>query len=65
MADLEKVKKGLECCARCTNDEPFAGCDECPYDEISISVQECRAVLCVEALEVIENAEIQYYPAGT
>lgn len=53
MADLEKVKKGLECCARCTNDEPFAGCDECPYDEISISVQECRAVLCVEALEVI------------
>ena len=49
-----KVRKGLECCARCTNDNPFDGCDECPYNEISVSVQECRSVLCMNALEMMK-----------
>ena len=58
MADREKVRKGLECCARCTNEEPFGGCDDCPYNEISISVQDCRAVLCKDALEVIDREAV-------
>lgn len=66
MADLEKVKKGLECCEKSMSDEdPFARCRECPYNDESIFTDDCRAVLSKDALEVIENAEIQHYPAGT
>ena len=51
---IERVMKGLECCAACTNEDPFQRCDECPYNE-SISVQECRAVLSQEALHLIKK----------
>ena len=65
MADLEKVKKGLECCAKSMSDEdPFAKCLECPYNDESIFTDDCRAVLSKDALEVIEHAEIQRDPAG-
>ena len=53
MEKLEKVKKGLKCCMANTPDDPFQKCDECPYNEISIAVEDCRAVLSREALEVI------------
>jgi len=54
MMDLVKrVKKGLECCMACSSDDPFERCEECPYNEISIEVEDCRAVLSREALEVI------------
>ena len=57
MADMEKVKKGLECCKASTNDDPFQRCSECPYNDISISVQECRAVLSADALELLKEQE--------
>ena len=55
MDDLEKIAKGLECCAESTNDDPFQRCDECPYNDISISVQDCRAVLSRDALDLIRG----------
>ena len=54
MARYEKVIKGLECCMACTNDDPFAKCHECPYDT-KISVQECRAELSADALELLKD----------
>ena len=55
--DREKVKKGLECCKASTNDDPFRQCSECPYNDISISVQDCRAVLSADALELLREQE--------
>ncbi len=57
LIDKEKVKKGLECCKACTNDDPFQRCSECPYNDISISVQDCRAVLSADALELLKEHE--------
>jgi len=56
MADIEKVKKGLACCQISMGEEdPYSKCvHECPYHDESIYVEDCRAVLCREALEVIE-----------
>ena len=51
----DDVIKGLECCAACTNEDPFQRCDECPYNSVSVSVQDCRAVLSRDALEVIRG----------
>jgi len=55
MADIEKVIKGFECCKACTNEEPFAKCDDCPYNEVSVSVQECRGVLSSDVLELLKK----------
>ena len=52
---LNRVRKGLECCAACTNENPFQRCDECPYNEVGISVQDCRAVLSADALELLKG----------
>lgn len=52
MTDTQVIE-GLECCAECTNDDPFARCMECPYNEIGISMQDCRAVLSRDALNRI------------
>ena len=57
MVDREKVKKGLECCKASTNDDPFQRCSECPYNDISISVQDCRSVLSADALELLKEQE--------
>ena len=57
MIDREKVKKGLECCKASMNDDPFQRCSECPYNDISISVQDCRAVLSADALELLKEQE--------
>ena len=66
MTDRDKVKKGLECCKVSMNDDPFQGCSECPYNDISISVQECRAVLSADALELLKEQEAKSTPtAGT
>ena len=55
--DMEKVLKGLECCIKSTWDDPFAECEHCPYNEISIYVQECRAVLSADALTLLKEQE--------
>ena len=55
MEKLQKVMDGLECCRKSTNEDPFQKCSECPYNDISISVQDCRAVLCEDALEVLKS----------
>ena len=57
MIDREKVKKGLECCKARTDEDPFPGCSECPYNYISISVQDCRSVLSADALELLKEQE--------
>ena len=60
MAEIEKTKKGLECCQISMHDEePFEKCQECPYNEISVYVQECRSALCMDALELISALENQ------
>ena len=53
MVDIEKVKKGLECCKECTKEDPFQRCGDCPYNEESIFIQDCRAVLSADALELL------------
>jgi len=57
MVDMEKVKKGLKCCKESTNEDPFRGCSECPYNYIIISVQDCRSVLSADALELLKEQE--------
>ena len=48
---LEKVQKGLACCkVSIGNSDPFEKCKECPYNGISIDVEDCRSVLCADAL---------------
>lgn len=38
------------------NEEPFALClSECPYNGESICVQDCRSVLCADALELLKE----------
>lgn len=55
MADIDKVKKGLECCKECKEEDPFQRCSDCPYNDVSICVQDCRAVLSADALELLEK----------
>ena len=55
MADIEKVIEGLECCKENKEDNPFPKCGDCPYNEISLFVDDCRAVLSADALEVIKS----------
>lgn len=61
MIDREKVNKGLECCIKSTWNDPFAECEHCPYNEISIFVQECRAVLSADALALLKEQEVQKF----
>ena len=54
MMTIDKVINGLDCCKECTNEEPFQKCNECQYNT-TVSVQECRAVLSKDALELIKE----------
>lgn len=49
----EKVIKGNVCCMASTGEDPFHSCDECPYNNVSVVMQDCRSVLCRETLEVL------------
>ena len=60
MHDIEKVIKGLACCRDSMNDNPLARCEECPYNDEGFSVQECRSVLCADALEAIQLDKLYY-----
>lgn len=55
MPDTAKLIHGLECCRDSMNDNPLARCGECPYNDEGFSVQECRSVLCKDALEVLRK----------
>jgi len=57
MTDREKVTKGLRCCMNSTVEDPFHMCQECPYNEVSVAVQDCRALLSAEALELLNNQQ--------
>ena len=50
--DLDKIISAWE---HCTSDE--GDCDDCPYNEVSVSVQECRGVLSSDALELLKEQE--------
>ena len=52
--DLDKVLKGLRCC-QVDKDGDLEMCERCPYNKISIVVQECRTELCKDALDVISE----------
>lgn len=52
--DLDKVLKGLRCC-QVDSDGDLEQCNQCPYNSISIVVQECRTELCKDALDVISE----------
>ena len=56
--DIEQVKKGLRYCQVDENDD-LEECAKCPYNEISLIVQECRTQMDRDALEVIEALEEQ------
>ena len=50
----EDVRKGLECCqVSMSEEDPFGKCQECPYNQVSVCVQDCRSVLCKDALELV------------
>lgn len=52
----EDVKKGLKCCqVSMSEEDPFGKCQECPYNQVSVCVQECRSVLCKDALELLKE----------
>lgn len=54
--DREKVIKGHECCQISMSEEnPFEKCEECPYNYIGISVQDCRSVLSGNTLELLKE----------
>ena len=58
MPDIGKVIKGLECCQISMDDKnPFEKCDECPYNHISVSVQDCRSILSVDCIELLKEKE--------
>lgn len=61
MPDLEKTIKGLECCKKLSAKDPFSGCDDCPYNEISVAVEDCRAVLCADALKIIQDGRTFHF----
>lgn len=55
MDKLEKVKKAQACCQISMSDEnPFEKCTECPYNEVSLCVEDCRSVLSKDTLELLE-----------
>jgi hypothetical protein len=58
--DREKVIKGQECCQISMSEEnPFEKCEECPYNYIDISVQDCRSVLSGNTLELLKKQEAE------
>lgn len=60
--DREKVIKGQECCQISMSEEnPFEKCEECPYNHIGISVQDCRSVLSGNTLELLKEQQQQIW----
>ena len=55
MTEFERVQKGLECCAVLDSINGKDRCNECPYNKISINVDDCRRVLNKEALEILKD----------
>ena len=51
--DAEKIMAGLRCC-QVENYGDLEHCEECPYNEVSICVQECRTALNRDAQELID-----------
>ena len=56
MIDLEKLKKGAQCC-QAEKDGDLEHCEDCPYNEVSICVQECRTAMNRDVLELIAQVE--------
>lgn len=60
MIDRLKVMMGLECCKKSmSNDDPFARCQECPYNDNGIDVEDCRSVLSGDCKELLEADEVE------
>ena len=56
MPDIEKVKQGLRCC-QVDKYGDLGNCAICPYNRVSIAVQECRTALNKDVLELIREME--------
>ncbi len=60
MIDQKKVLEGLRCCqVSMKDDRPFEKCGKCPYDGVSIAVEECRSQLSADCLELFESLNAQ------
>ena len=58
MINSDNIIQGLKCCQISMSDEePFTKCHECPYNDVSICVQDCRSELCKDALELLKEQE--------
>jgi hypothetical protein len=54
--NIEKLKNGLMCC-QVDKWGDLENCGECPYNEVSICVQECRTAMSRDVLELIRQME--------
>lgn len=52
MPNIEKVLKGLECCAEC---QRCAG--NCPYDDDDDNCEKCTSELAKDALELLKEQD--------
>ena len=53
---IDKVIIGCKCCQiSMSKNDPFAKCRACPYNHISISVQDCRSELSRDVLRVLRE----------
>lgn len=50
---LEKINKGLKCCAT----QSLEGCRQCPYNK-SKPLPQCRQLLLTDTIELLEEDEI-------
>ena len=60
---MEKVLKGLQCCQVNENGD-LESCPECPYNEVSMFVEECRTKMCRDALKLLKCEIIHPYRKG-
>ena len=56
MPDIEKVKQGLRCC-QVDKYGDLENCDICPYNRVSICVQDCRTALNKDVLKILREME--------
>ena len=52
---IRRIKKSLECC-RADENGNLEHCGECPYDAVSICVDECRTAMNLDIYAVMDEA---------
>ena len=53
--DIYKTLKGLQCCQiSMSDDNPFEKCNDCPYNDLGVNVEDCRAALSNDSYTIIK-----------